>query len=182
MLSREPFPGCRHEEEDERNKLTSRLSDVESSYHNQRLEYQSVHARCGCSHGTLSYTHPLSAGTQHPYQSSAAPLSSRACVTCLLTLGQVHSPAEGCYARRVTGRCAELEGALAAAQRKLDERDQALESRESLIADAAAKAALLQEQLQQEQAKLAELQTDRAARIAGLEVRPVHPGHSAGPG
>ena len=36
---------CRSEEADERNKLTSRLSDVESSYQNQRLEYQSVHAR-----------------------------------------------------------------------------------------------------------------------------------------
>ena len=36
---------CRSEEADERNKLTSRLSDVESSAHNQRLEYQSVHAR-----------------------------------------------------------------------------------------------------------------------------------------
>ena len=73
---------------------------------------------------------------------------------------------------RVTGRCAELEGALAEAQHRLDEQGRALESRDTLVSDAAARAESLQAQLRQEQAKLAQLQADRAARIAALEVRP----------
>ena len=72
----------------------------------------------------------------------------------------------------MTGRCAELEGALAEAHRRLDDQGRALESRESLVSDAAARAESLQAQLGQEQAKLAQLQADRAARIAALEVRP----------